>query len=208
MSSDISRIKQELIERASQAFTSIVRTAINPEKAAADAQRVRNEFPGLPNDALADILTKRAARKAKWEGAFSGLGVIGCEVMLTGPTSKANRKVAAGTTVVALLLGDLAYTTRVQMQLLLEIAELYECPFKPDDEEDIYSVFKAALGLKGTERVGGVGQLIVAESARKQFRKLLRSGMRRAVQDFVIKTAGQGSDAISARSTLYAWCRS
>jgi hypothetical protein len=76
------------------------------------------------------------------------------------------------------------------MQLMLAMAALYDCPLDPDDEDDAYVIFKAALGLKGTERVGSYGRFIFAETARKQFRKLLRTGVRRAVQDFVVKAAG------------------
>jgi len=95
---------------------------MNPEKAAADAERVRREYPGLPHDALADILIKRAARKTKWEGAANGLGVTGCEVVLAVPAPEPSHKVAAGTGVATLLLGDIAYTTRIQMQLLFAVA--------------------------------------------------------------------------------------
>jgi len=149
-----------------------------------------NQYRGLPKDALAEILIKRAARRTKWEGAANGLVVTGCEVVVAVPAPELSHKVAASTGVVALLLGDLAYATRIQMQLLLAIADLYACPFDRDDEEDIYTVFKAALGLKGTERVGSYSRFIFTEAARKQFRKLLRTGIRRAVQDWVIKIAG------------------
>ncbi len=76
------------------------------------------------------------------------------------------------------------------MQLLLSIAELYGCPFEPDDEEDVWTVFKAALGLKGIERVGSYGRFAATELARKQVRKVLRNGLRKSIQDRVIKLAG------------------
>jgi hypothetical protein len=45
-------------------------------------------------------------------------------------------------------------------------------------------IFKAALGIKGTERVGGYGRFIVTEIAEKQFRAFLRDqGRRRAAQE-------------------------
>ncbi|MCP4545959.1 MAG: EcsC family protein [bacterium] len=191
MSSKYRQIRDQVVAQAGQIFTSAVRSSMNPEKAGVDAQRVRDKYHGLPRDALADIMIKRAARKTKWEGAANGLGVTTCEILVATPVPEPIHKVAAGTGMVALLLGDMAYTTRIQMQLLLAIADLYGASFERDDEEDVYTVFKAALGLKGTERVRGCGLFIFTETARKQFRKLLRTGIRRAVQDRVIKVAGK-----------------
>ena len=182
--------KDEVGRRVGETFTTAVRASMDEEKAASNAQRAREKYQGLPSDALADILIKQAARKTAVEGAANGLGVSGCEVLVATPVPEPTHKAAAATGVVALLLGDVAYTTRVQVQLLMEIAEVYHCPFEPDDEEDIWLVFKAALGLKGTERVGSYGRFIFTETARKQFRKLLRTGIRRAVQERVMKIAG------------------
>jgi hypothetical protein len=133
------------------------------------------------------MLIRRATRKTKWEGAANGVAVTGCEVLVAAPVPEPTHKVAAATGAVGLLLGDIAYTTRVQMQLLLAIAELYGCPLEPDDEEDLWVVFKSALGLKGIERVGSYGRFVVVETARKQFRVFLRTGLRRAIQSVVIR---------------------
>ena len=183
-------IKEEVLSRAGEIVTSVVRASLNSKKAEANAKAIREKYRGLPIDVLADILIKWAARKTKWEGAASGLGVTGCEAVVAVPAPEPSHKVAAGTGVVALLLGDIAYTTRIQIQLLLAIADLYGCPFDPDDEEDVWVVFKAALGLKGTERVGSYGRFIFTETARKQFRKVLRTGIRRAIQNRVVRIAG------------------
>jgi hypothetical protein len=198
----VRQIQEQVIARAGETFTSAIRAAMNPEKAAADAQRVRDEYHGLPSDALADVLIRRAARKTKWEGAASGLGVTACEALLAAPAPEPTHKLAAGSGVAALLLGDIAYTTRLQMQLLLAIADLYGCPFERDDEEDVYTVFKTALGLKGTERVGSYSRFIFTETARKQFRRLLHTGIRRVVQDRVVKIAGPRIGAYLGEKSL------
>jgi hypothetical protein len=78
------------------------------------------------------------------------------------------------------------------MQLLLEIGQIYECPFSKDDEDDVWLIFKAALGIKGTERVGAYGRFIMTEMAEKQFRKFLRDqGRRRAAQEALRRIAGR-----------------
>lgn len=78
------------------------------------------------------------------------------------------------------------------MQLLLEIGEIYECPFRRDDEDDVWLIFKAALGIKGTERAGAYGRFIFTEAAEKQFRHFLRNeGRRRAAQEALRRIAGK-----------------
>ncbi|MEO7037391.1 MAG: hypothetical protein ABI548_25775 [Polyangiaceae bacterium] len=181
---------RNLARRIAELFTQVVRASMNSSSAAEEARRVSEKYSGLPTDELAQRLITRAARKTKWEGAANGLAVTGCELVALSPVPEPTHKAAAGAGAVALLLADVAFATRTQMQLLLAIAALYDCPFDPDDEEDAYVIFKAALGLKGTERVGSYGRFIFTETARKQFRKLLRTGVRRAVQDFVVKAAG------------------
>jgi hypothetical protein len=124
------RIKDELIARAGETITSAIRSGMNSQEAAADAKKAREQYRGLPVDELAEILIRRAARKTKWEGAANGLAVSGCEAVVASPVPEPSHKAAAGGAAVALLLGDMAYATRVQMQLLLSIAELYGCPFE------------------------------------------------------------------------------
>lgn len=184
---DASAVKARIERRAIQ----VVRGMLNDEKASAAAGRVREKYPGMPSDTLAAALIKRAARKTAVEGASNSVGVTACEAILVAPVPEPAHKAAAGATAVGLLLGDMTYVTKLQMQLLLEIGEVYECPFRKDDEDDVWIVFKAALGVKGTERVIAVGHFLVAEIARKQFRKLLRTGIRRASQQYLIKLGGR-----------------
>lgn len=83
-------------------------------------------------------------------------------------------------------------TTKVQMQLLLEIGEINECPFSQDDEDDVWLIFKTALGITGTERAGAYGRFIFTEAAEKQFRQFLRNeGRRRIAQEALRRIAGK-----------------
>jgi len=186
------KLKEKFKEEASLKVTSLVRKILNDQKASEKSNSVMNKYRGLSKDELANILIKRAARKTKWEGAISGAGVTGCEIVIANPTiPEPSHKYAAGAGVVGLLLTDLTYTVKIQVQLMLEIAHIYECPFDRQDEDDVWIVFKAALGLKGAEKAGIWGKIIFNETARKQFRRLLRTGIRRAVQQKVVKIAGR-----------------
>lgn len=165
---------------------------LNSDKAAERAAAVRKSHPGMPKDALAQILIGRAARKTMIEGALNGAAITAAEIPLAAPVPEPGHKALAISGIAALLVGDIGFTTKVQMQLLLELGELYECPFSKDDEDDVWLVLKAALGAKGTERIGTYARYVFSETARKQFRRLLRShGIRRTVQKIVEKVAGR-----------------
>jgi hypothetical protein len=183
-------------------FHAAVVAALNSEKAAAKAAGVRQQFPGMSKDALAHVLTKRAARKTMIEGAASGAAVTAAEGTLASPEPASKPLVLSG--IGALIVSDIAYATKVQMQLLLEIGEIYECPFNKDDEDDVWIILKAAFGLRGTERAGAYGRFIFTEGARKQFRAFLRRhGFRRAVQQAVAKVAGaEVAKRVSERALL------
>lgn len=123
------------------------------------------------------------------EGAVNGAAITGCQVSI--PATGGSSTPVAVPWIIALIGGDVTYTTTVQMHLIMDMAQLYECPFSKDDEEDVWFIFKAALGLKGTEKVGAYVRVFFSETAKKQFRKLLRTGIRRAIQIQVTKIAGR-----------------
>lgn len=168
----------------------MVRKGLSDDKARQRADEVRSKYPGLTRDALADVLIKRATKRTGAAGAASGLAITGCEALLVAPVPEPSHKVAAASGIVASITGDLTYATVVQMRLLQEIGHIYECSFDEDDEEDVWLVLQAAQGLKGVEKAGSYVSFIFTETARKQFRAALRTGIRRTVQLKVIKVAG------------------
>lgn len=179
-------------KRLQKAFLTAVRACLNENKAAQRAAGVRAKYPGMPEDVLAKILIDRAGRKTMIEGAASGGAITAAEAVIAVPAPEAGQRVLAISGIAALLAGDVAYTTKVQMQLLLEIGEVYQCPFSKDDEDDVWLIFKAALGVKGTERVGAYSRFVFTEVAQKQFRGFLRDqGRRRAAQEALRRIAGK-----------------
>jgi murein DD-endopeptidase MepM/ murein hydrolase activator NlpD len=183
--------KNWIRKKLQAAFLTAMRACLNEEKAAKMAAAARKQFPGMPKDALAQILTKRAIRKTMIEGAATGGAITAAEAVIAAPAPEVGQRVGAIASIGTLLATDVAYTTKVQMQLLLEIGELYECPFNKDDEDDVWLIFMTALGVKGTERVGLYGRFVFTETAKKQFRSFLRTGARQLVQDAVRRIAGK-----------------
>lgn len=184
--------RQRIMEKIQEAFLLAVRFGLNEQKAAYKAANLRRKFPGFSKDALVEILIRRAARKTAAEGAVNGGAITAAEAGIAAPAPEAGQRPALIGAVGGLLVADVAYTTKVQMQLLLEIGEIYECPFSKDDEDDVWLIFKAALGITGAERAGAYSRFIFTEAGEKRFRKFLRDqGRRRAAQEMLRRIAGR-----------------
>ncbi len=181
--------KKRIVELVQKQFLKLVRIGLNDKKAYERVNKLKRKCTGLPNDALCDILIRRAKRKTTSEGVASGAIITGCEATI--PATGGGSSAPALAAVTGFVLVDVTYTTNIQMKLITDIAQLYECPFSRENEEDVWLIFKCALGLKGTEKVGGYVRFVFTETARKQFRKLLRTGIRRALQKEITKIAGQ-----------------
>ncbi len=182
-------LKSKIIEKVQNTFLDIVKKGFNETKSIEKLNSLKKQYIGLPNDALAEILIKRAVRKTTIEGAANGGGISACELSIVATKGAAAPAAVPG--IIALIGADVTYTTSIQMQLIMDISQLYECPFNKENEEDVWQIFKAALGIKGIEKIGGYVRFIFYEAAKKQFRRLLRTGIRRAVQNMVVKIAGK-----------------
>jgi len=183
--------KEQLSKKLQETLLDTVRRGMNVSSAGEAVEKAKARYPDLPPDAMSQVLIKRATRLTVAEGVANGGGISACEAVVAAPAPPTGHRIAAGAGVIGLLSADVAFTTKVQLQLVLEHGVLYGCPFDPENEEDVWLVFKAALGLKGTEKVVGYAQFIFNETARKQFRQLLRTGgARAALQKLVTKVAG------------------
>jgi len=177
--------------RAEQVIFDTVRRVLSQQRASEHVKKVQDRYPSLPPDALADILIRHAVRKTIVSGATSGVVVTALETLVAVPVPEASHKVASALAALGTASADLSYTTGVQMQLVLDVAHLYNAPYDADDEGDVWIILKAALGIKGTAKAGSLGRFIFTEAARKQFRRLLRThGLRRGLQQFVARVAG------------------
>ena len=183
--------KKQLSKKLQETLLDTVRLGMNASSAGEAVKRAELRYPDLPPDAMSRVLIKRATRLTVAEGVASGGGISACEAVVVAPAPPTGHRVAATAGIVSLLTADMVFTTKIQLQLVLQHGVLYGCPFDPENEEDVWLVFKAALGLKGTEKVAGYAQFIFSETARKQFRQLLRTGgARAALQKLVTKVAG------------------
>lgn len=184
-------IRDKITEQVTAVLLSIVKAGINAEKSIERIKKLREKFNTLPNDHLAHILIKRAIRFTTAEGFANGAAVTACEALVAAPVPEPGHIIAAASGTIALILSDATITTKVQMQLVFDLATVYGSSYDKDDEEDVWQIFKAALGLKGTEKVIGYGRVLFVATAKKQFRALLRTGIRKTLQAKLFKLGGQ-----------------
>lgn len=185
-------MKEKLIEKASTVFTETIKKSLSDDKSIKRVSELIKKYHGIPKDAIADILIKNATRRTTIEGVANSGAITGCETVVALPIPEAVSKVAAVGGTVGLLLGDVTYTTSLQMQLIFDIAHLYDCPFDKDDEEDIWLIFKFAIGVKGVEGASNVAKSFFNEAAKKQFRAFLRkNGFRKKIQKFIFDNFGK-----------------
>ena len=196
--------KSWLRQKVEEAFFAAVQAMLNADRATERVEALRRKHPGMPKDALAKILTDRAARKTMIEGGVNGGAITAAESVAVAPVPEPSSKTLALSSIGALIAADIGFTTKIQMQLVFEMGEIYECPFSKDDEDDVWLIFKAAMGAKGTERVGTYARFVFNETATKQFRGLLRKyGIRRTAQKVLEKVAGKEvAKRLSERSVL------
>ncbi len=184
--------KQTIVDKVEKAFLNTVNKALNEDKSTKRIEKLFSNYAGMPKDILAGILIKSAVRKTTLEGLASASGISGLELVLSAPVPEPSHKAAAIAGIAGLLATDVTATTAIQMQLALDLSMLYECPFYKNNEEDVWEIFRLAIGLKGRERAGSRVQFIFTEGAKKNFRKLLKSKqLRKRVQDWAMKKFGE-----------------
>jgi len=184
-------LKTLIVTKIEETLISIVKHGFAEEKSFNRINDLNSEYKRLPKDVLAQVLIKRAVRKGTIEGVVDSLGIDTAEAAIAIAPEPIG-KGAAVTGVVALIIADLTYTSNVSMQLISDLAELYDCPYSKTNEEDVWLIFKAALGLKSIEKVASESRYALSEGVRKQFRALLRAkGIRKEIQQRVISILGK-----------------
>lgn len=172
-------------------FLEVIKFSLSMKVSYERIEKLKYKYRGLPKDELANVLINRAVRKNTIHGSVNGAFITGTEAVALLPIPEVASKAVAVSATAGAIVEDATYSTRTQMQLILDLSEIYECPYDLEDEDDIWLIFKAAMGIKGNEKVAKYAGIIFYETAKKQFRKLLRTGIRSALQNYVVKVAGK-----------------
>lgn len=116
------------------------------------SRRTAQERWRMPADTMCRRLGKIAARRAAIAGALAGTAVSADEVIAfltageAGVGLPANIAIAAGA-----ILAEVFFVTRLQIQLVADIANVCGTPLDADRPEDIITVFSLATGGTGAE---------------------------------------------------------
>jgi tellurite resistance protein len=118
-----------------------------------DWQYFQQKYEGVPADAIVDQRIKMAARYAAIGGGLSAgayTATVAATIGTAGGASPATVPAAVATVMV-----DIAYITKIQLQLAYDISVLYRVPLDPSDPDDMWKLIRVAFTIKTGEVAGG-----------------------------------------------------
>ncbi len=156
----------------------------------ASADYLKNKYPGLPRQVIAERYIRQQAWAAALAGgasaavvsgaiAFSGLSVISAvglpALIITIPAG------------ILTFGGEMYYTTRLQIKTAIDLCNLYGLTVSPDDPEDLQTIFALGMGIKAGELVTSLLPKLAPAVAKQQARRFMRTGIRRGIQNWASK---------------------
>lgn len=141
----------------------------------ARAEYFQKKYPGLPKEEIADNLSSVTVRYAAIAGGVTG---VAASASIVGT-------VAGGLTA-PLLVGtigtEMLYLARIQMRLVLDLANLYEATIDPNDPEDVIVVFTYALGASQAGLGGRLATHAAGHGTKTIVKRTLTGASLKAVQ--------------------------
>lgn len=160
-------------------FTQLIQFALGTYAKNANAAYFKSKYPGLPADAIAEILMTTAKRYAALEGGASASAysvLIASTIGSGGGASPFMLPAAVGAFAL-----DLSFTTTLQLRLAHDLAVIYGVPVDLDDPEDVWELILVAFGVKA----GEVGREAVAKAAPEAVRQSVKAVVRGPVLQFL-----------------------
>lgn len=150
-----------------------------------DAAYIRRNYPGLHPANQARKAITLAARHNAIAGGTAAAAITGLELSSIGPQA-----VVTVPAVATLVLADVAYCTRTQLRSTYDLSIIHGAPLSLDDVENCYLVFLTAMGVKLYELAGSLGKAVGPKVVVYNVRRLLRTGLRRALQEVLQRVGG------------------
>lgn len=157
-------------------FSSVIQRLLTEHAQSVNAEYFIKKYPGLDRERIAYRLIETASTYAGLSGTVAAGVVTASELstIVTGGWSLT----AAG----ASLLGEIAYTTYIQLKLVYDISVVLDASLDKDDPEDILTIFWYAFGINRWQYVSDTLAKGGPRVAEYQGRKFLRSGVTKAIQ--------------------------
>jgi len=165
-------------------FIKVLQMVLDEAPNKLDAKFFKKKYVGLSNEQKAKQLVKATANYTAIVGGCAA-GVVSAAEISTVITAGWSLT-AAG----ASLIGEISFITYLQLKLVYEISILMNAKLDREDPEDILTLFWFALGVNVWEDISNVALKVGPRSAEYLGRKALRAGIRKAIQDMVIRIGG------------------
>lgn len=150
-----------------------------------DADYFKRKYPGACASDLVKQLVTLTSKHNAVAGGISAAGISALELASFGP-----QVIATVPAVGSFVIADIAFCTRAQLRAIYDLSVLHGAPLSVDDADDCYFIFLAALGIELGEIAGGIGKAVGPGVVAYNVRKLLRSGLRKALQQALKKVGG------------------
>ncbi|PNE10473.1 MAG: hypothetical protein CR217_14165 [Beijerinckiaceae bacterium] len=128
----------------------------------ANGEYFRKKYPDLDIDSIAKKLVEITAKNAAILGAISGASVSTSEIVgiFTAVQTAGIADIAMGLAAISAICGEAILLVRFQLQLVAELANLFDVPLDLNDPEDVQTVLAFGLGGSASETVGKWGGIV------------------------------------------------
>jgi uncharacterized protein (DUF697 family) len=136
---------------------------------------LREKYPGMDDEFIADRLIRVAAKNALLLGTITGAAISADEVagLVTAgeggiglPGNVLLGLAAAG--------AELLLLVRFQLQMVAGLARIYGVALDPEDPEDVLTIFCFALGGSLADHAGRLGMRVGAQATRRALERRMR----------------------------------
>jgi hypothetical protein len=125
----------------------------------ANGEYFRKKYPNLDIDSIAKKLVEITAKNAAILGAISGASVSTSEIIgiFTTLETAGIADIAMGAAAISAICGEAILLVRFQLQLVAELAKLFDVPLDLNDPEDVQTMLAFGLGGSASETLGNLG---------------------------------------------------
>ena len=167
--------------KSGQWFVELLQKVVQAYDRNATAEYLRQKYPGLSPDEIADILISVTARYATVAGGVAGAAATSTQLATLssfGMTAPLFFSVIGA---------EMLYLARIQMRLVLDLSVVYDLQLDPEDPEDVLMVFGYAVGVAPTELLGTVASKAAGGGAKTLVKKYVSKSVLKTIQSFARK---------------------
>lgn len=166
-------------------FTTLLQKVLQHHADNVNGDTFCKKYPGIDKERIAYKLIALAAQKTGISGGAAAAAISAAE-LAAFETAGATLAVAVGAFV-----GELSATSYTQLTLIYDISVVLDAPLDANDPEDLMLMFWYALGVNIWEDAANALLVAGPKSATYLGRKVLRSGIRKAMQKVAAKFGGE-----------------